>query len=176
MKKFPADDTVAALEDDFEKKVEAFIAAVKKAGVTPSIKSVYRPPERQHLMRWCWKIVEKNHDAQTVPAKEGVDIDWWHGDQLKSVKAAKEMYDGYGLDTKAEPPETSRHTEKKAIDMSITWTGSLTIKDKDDKDVVISSEPRNSSNADLIKVAKTYGVIHFINAASDVNHWSTDGK
>jgi hypothetical protein len=42
--------------------------------------------------------------------------------------------------------------------------------------VNIDSTPRDSSNAELIAVSKTYGVIHFINVAKDKIHWSTDGR
>jgi hypothetical protein len=177
--KFPDTKDVKDLEDDFEAKVNDFIGAVKTAGVTPSIITVYRPEERAFLMHWCWMIYKKHEPADKITdTMKGVDIDWWHGDQAKSEAAAKEMHDGYGIkaDLTVEPAKTSRHTEYKAIDMSITWTGDLKIKNKDGSEVKITSTPRDSSNADLITVAKTYGVIHFTKAAKDVNHWSTDGK
>lgn len=178
VKDFPDTKNVADLEDDFEKKVKEFINAVKVAGVNPRIETVYRPPERAHLMHWCWKICKQNHNAQKVDEREGVEIDWWHGDQKLSEAAAQEMHDAYAIrkDLKVPPALSSRHTEGKAIDLIIEWSGDLKIKNKDKTDVTITSEPRNSSNPDLIKVAATYGVIHFTEAAKDVNHWSTDGR
>jgi hypothetical protein len=87
------------------------------------------------------------------------------------------MVDGYGTGRlKVAPSLTSRHVEGKAIDMQITWSGTLEIKKKDGKSVKITSAPRDSTNADLIAVGKTYGVIHFHDVQKDKVHWSTDGK
>jgi hypothetical protein len=174
---FPTSTSVSDLEADFGGKVQKFIDALTAAGVTPSISATKRPSNRAFLMHWSWRIVKENYDAQTVPAREGVKINWWHGDAEKSKKAAQDMVDTYQTGGgKQAPSLTSRHIEGKAIDMDTNWAGELKIKDATGKETTITSEPRTGANADLIKVGATYGVIHFTNAANDVPHWSTDGK
>ncbi|MCY1555605.1 hypothetical protein D9M68_922820 [compost metagenome] len=103
----------------------------------------------------------------------GVDIEWDHGDEATSQKAAKAMVAGYNI--VKEPSLTSRHSQKKAIDMTISWTGDLTIKNKDGTEVAISTEPLNGENDDLIAVGKTYSVIK-ATFSGDPPHWSTDGS
>jgi len=66
----------------------------------------------------------------------------------------------------------SRHTQRRAIDMTIGWQGTLNIRDFNGQTHAISSSPRNGSNPDLIKVGATFGVIKL---ASDPPHWSDDG-
>jgi hypothetical protein len=128
-------------------------------------------------MHWCWMIARKDQDAGKVPAMTGVDINWRHGDQATSKKKAEEMVDAYRMrNLKVAPALKSRHIEGKAVDAEITWTKTLTIRNKDGSMRKIESEPRDSTNADLIAVAATYGVIHFIDAPKDKVHWSTDGR
>jgi hypothetical protein len=174
---FPTSTSVSDLEADFGGKVQKFIDALTAAGVPPSISATKRPAERAFLMHWSWRIVKENYDAQTIPARDGIKINWWHGDAEKSKKAAQDMVDTYQTGGgKQAPSLTSRHIDAKAIDMTTNWAGDLKIKNADGTEVTITSEPRTGANPDLIKVGATYGVIHFTNAANDVPHWSTDGK
>jgi hypothetical protein len=175
--RFPGSARVEDLDAGFRGKVEEFIRAAKTAGATVRITSTRRSRERAYLMHWSWRIAKQNYDARRVPAMVGVDMDWWHGNQNRSREKAQEMVNGYGTNhLRVAPSLTSRHVEGKAIDMQITWPGALAIKDKSGKVVKITSAPRGSTNADLIAVGKTYGVIHFINIPRDKVHWSTDGK
>jgi len=174
--KFPGSLKVEDLDDDFQSKVEAFHVALKDASAVTTITSTLRPPERAYLMHWSWKIARQDFDPKQVPAKAGVDIEWWHGDAATSKKKAQEMVDGYGIQNlQVAPALNSRHTEGKAIDMQVSWTGDLKIKKKDGTVATITSTPRDSTNPDLIEVAKTYGVIHFADVQKDKVHWSTDG-
>lgn len=173
---FPGSQKVEDLDSDFQSKVKAFVAASKDAGAMTTITSTLRPKERAYLMHWSWKIVKQDFDPKQVPAMTGVDIEWWHGDAATSKAKAEEMVNGYGLQNlQVAPALNSRHTEGKAIDMQVTWSGDLKVKKKDGSIVTITSMPRDSTNADLIEVAKTYGVIHFTDVQKDKVHWSTDG-
>jgi hypothetical protein len=175
--KFRGSKDVSDLEPTFRTKVEQFIGAIEDAGATVSISSTYRPPERAYLMHWAWRIVKENYDAQNVPAMEGVNINWWHGNATQSKKAAQDMVDGYGLNNLAVAPSlTSRHIERKAIDMHVSWAGNLKIKNADGSERTITSSPKDEINPDLIAVGQTYGVIHFVPADRDRPHWSTDGR
>ena len=174
--KFPGSKAIADLEDDFEAKVTAFHGMLGTAGATTTITSTLRPKERAFLMHWSWKIVKDGQDPQMIPTMAGVDINWWHGDLTTSKAKAQEMVNGYGINGLGVAPAlNSRHTEGKAIDMQVTWSGNLSVTKKDGTAVTISSTPRDSTNVDLITVAATYGVIHFTNVAADKVHWSTDG-
>lgn len=67
---------------------------------------------------------------------------------------------------------TSRHTQRRAIDMTISWKGTLKITDFNGQAHAISTGPRNGSNPQLIMVGKTFGVVKLV---SDPPHWSDDG-
>lgn len=175
--RFPGSRSVSDLEPDFCLKVEAFIAALREAGATVEINSTYRPPERAYLMHWAWKIGAAGADAQSVPAKSGVDIEWWHGSAEASKTAAREMMSGYGIERlRVAPALSSRHTERKAIDMDVSWSGELSIKNADGTTRRIASTPRDGANAELIEVGAGYGAIHFSPPEKDKPHWSTDGR
>jgi hypothetical protein len=129
-------------------------------------------------MHWSYKLVHDEIDPKTIPAKDGVNIDWNHGTLKASVEAAREMTTGYAVNTAKDvaPSLTSNHTVKNAIDMSISWSGKLSIQNADGKTVTISSTPRNGTNKDLIAVGATYKVIHFNPPDSDPPHWSPTGR
>ena len=134
-------------------------------------------------MHWSWKIVNDNADAQSIPARDGVNIKWDHVDDAgvysseKSIAGAKAMVNGYAIHRlKVAPSLTSRHTEGNAVDMSITWSGNLVIKSKDGTEVTITTEPRTGMNSDLHKVGATYGVTKFHGGDKDKPHWSSDGR
>jgi hypothetical protein len=175
--RFPTSVSLNDLDATFKENITNFQSALKEAGASYTTHATKRPKERAYLMHWSWRIVKENYNAKSVPELEGVNIEWWHGDQAKSKQAAQEMVNGYeigNLGTK--PALNSRHIQGKAIDMSVTWSGNLTIKRADGTKVVISSTPRDATNPDLIAVGATYGAIHYSPAAKDKNHWSTDGK
>ena len=81
------------------------------------------------------------------------------------------MADAYGIDYP--PALTSRHTRGRAIDMSISWNGTLSINNRDDDPIDIVSAPRNGRNTDLHMVGATYGVYKLVR---DPPHWSDDGR
>ncbi|MGH6647286.1 hypothetical protein [Aquabacterium sp.] len=125
---------------------------------------------------------QKDKDPTKVPSRAGVNIQWDHldadgkYDSAASLTAAKAMVGSYGmLNLEVPPALNSRHTMKLAVDMSISWSGDLSINDKEGKAVVIKSEPRTGMNADLKSVGATYGVLKFVGGAADKPHWSDNG-
>jgi hypothetical protein len=174
---FPKSTSLDDLEPAFRDKVKAFQEALSAAGAGTKVNDTRRPKERAYLMHWSWTIAKQNFDASQVPAMSGININWNHGSQEKSRQAAEEMVNAYRIQNlKVAPALNSRHIEGKAVDMEVSWTGDLSIKKADGSTQTITSEPRNHTNADLIEVAKTYGVIHFPNVNKDEVHWSTDGR
>ena len=170
MKRFPGSDSPDDLTGTFKTAVKQFLAALGAAGAEVSIAATFRPPERAYLMHFAWEIAEGNSDPRNVPPMAGVDIEWWHGALGASRAAAREMVKAYRMAQVA--VLHSRHTERKAIDMSITWSGTLTIKNAGGLAVAIATTPRTGLNPRLHTVGRTYGVIKLV---SDRPHWSSDG-
>lgn len=128
-------------------------------------------------MHYAYRIARENLDPASVPTIEGVNICWVHRnakdnvDLVTSKQAAEQMVIAYNIAYK--PALNSRHIERRAIDMTITWQGDLKIVDGIGKQVIIKSEPRTGNNAELHKVGATYDVIKLV---SDPPHWSDDGR
>jgi len=97
----------------------------------------------------------------------GVDIIW---DHPNAVSAAQAMVNRYEMAFVA--ALTSNHTKGVAIDMDITWSGTLHIKEADGTTQTISTGPRDNNNRELQAVGRGYGVIKLV---SDPPHWSVDG-
>jgi hypothetical protein len=88
----------------------------------------------------------------------------------EALAGATGMVEGYNLVYR--PARNSRHSDGRAIDMTIMWSGDLTIAKKDGSIVTITSSPKNGSNHELQAVGATYGVYKL---ESDPPHWSDDG-
>ncbi len=186
---FPTSNQVADLEPTFRARVTAFLDALQDAGAHVQINATLRPPQRAYLMHHCWSIARGLTPPASVPpfapvAPDGtlVDITWLHPapdgtpDLITSKAAAQQMVAGYAISNlQVAPALLSRHMTGQAIDMNISWAGSLTIADATGRRITITSAPRDGTNSDLIAVGKTYGVIHLLNVNADKPHWSTDG-
>jgi hypothetical protein len=175
---YPTGTTIAALTDDtFRSNVQAFhdvmvAAATAANGLSISISATYRPPERAHLMHYAFRV----HNGTTTPAAAntasaaaGININWDHGNLATSKAKAGEMVTTY--DIAYAPALHSRHTEGKAIDWTITWSGSLMIAKKNET-TKLDCTGNGTTSDNLHAVGASYGV-HKL--ASDPPHWSTDG-
>lgn len=185
--RFPGSNNTIDLAPPFRENTERFISALHDAGASVTVSATFRPVERAFLMHWCWRIAKQNFNASNVEnhpngTKEGVNIDWAHRDengqfsQAKSVQAAQKMVNGYGINGLHLPPSlTTRHTQRLAIDMSISWSGTLSILDASGQEHEISTHPRDGMNHQLASVGLTYNVRKFVGGAADKPHWSNDG-
>lgn len=168
--RFPTSTNTTDLTRDFRTKVDAFIASLQAGGASVSISATLRPPERAYLMHYSWKIARENFDVLNVPSMSGVNIDWVHRTVTNTVNAgasrvaASQMVAGYGI--VFAPALTSRHSEGRAIDMTITQYSGKAFQDFSGK----STRINNSS--ELHVLGATFGV-HKL--ASDPPHWSDDG-
>ncbi|MDO6388420.1 hypothetical protein [Uliginosibacterium sp. 31-12] len=183
VERFPTSAATSDLADGFREDLESFVAALRSAGATVTISATLRPPERAYLMHWSWKISKQDQDPRTVPARAGVNIDWVHNDAAGvysasvSKAAATAMVNAYGMQSLGVAPSlTSRHIEGNAIDMSISWTGTLSIINASKKTVAIATTPRTGMNTKLHEVGATYSVTKYNGSGSDAPHWSTDGR
>jgi hypothetical protein len=174
--RYPGSADVADLTPDFRDAVRAFISRMEAGGASVRVSATYRPPQRVYLMHWCWMIARGGFPAGNVPMRPDVPIIWVHkngsgaSDLGASHAAAEAMVQGYAL--KFEPSLTTLHAERRAIDMTIAWNGTLAITDFNATPHSIASEPRNGSNPELVKVGATFGVIKLL---SDPPHWSDNG-
>ncbi|MBP2167018.1 hypothetical protein J2125_000210 [Erwinia toletana] len=177
VQQFQGSTSSQTLSYPFRTYVEQFLSALKQAGAKVTISATLRPPERAYLMHWSWKISRRLVRPSEVPVMAGVNIEWDHKNDAKSLQAANAMVAAYGMTgLHVAPALRSRHTEGKAIDMNISWSGDLNIIDKSNNSVIIKSSPRDGMNTDLHQVGRSYGVIKFHAGAKDKPHWSSDGR
>lgn len=184
--RFPTSDRVEDLAPPFRECVREFHSALRTASAVVSVAATYRPLQRAYLMHWAWGIARgfptnmcrpgdragKPIDPASVPPMAGVDINWAHGGNRVAAKAAAEAMVGrYGMKHCA--ALKGRHIDRRAIDQSISWNGTLAIRTKSGEVRKIASQPRTGANAELHTVGKTYGVIKLV---SDPPHWSDDGR
>lgn len=167
---FPTSSSVDDLVPAFKDRVSLFIAALKEGGAKVRIAATFRPKERAYLMHYCCKIGNGELSADKVPPMTGVNIEWVHRDTKGDIDtattraAACAMMQAYVIRYPA--ALDSRHTQRRAIDMTITGYRGKTIKDANSKDVEIADEDS------LYALGKTYGVMKLV---SDQPHWSDDG-
>jgi hypothetical protein len=175
--RFPDAKNTSALADGFRDGCKAFISAMEAGGISVTVNSTRRPTERAYLMHYSWRIHKRMLNPQNVPPQAGVDIEWVHRDGdgtinlAASRRAASAMVAAYGI--AFQPSLKSRHIRGQAIDMSLHWSGVVTVKNKSGQYVSIVGSPHDGFNTSLRKVGKSYGVVKH---PSDPPHWSTDGR
>lgn len=168
--RFPGSRSIFDTKPPFLDKISKFHQALVESGAQVKISATFRPPERAYLMHFSLKISKGQIDPRKVPPMSGVNIQWFHGDLARSKSAASQMVAGYNI---AFPPAlTSRHTQGLAIDMTITWAGTINIKDATGKVRAVGAPRTGQTNGTLHSVGASYGVIKL---ASDPPHWSSDG-
>jgi hypothetical protein len=175
--RFPGSSDVSDLSLSFSSAASNFISALQTATATVTVNATYRPAERAYLMHYAFMVANNQIAPSAVPDFAGVDICWKHYDTSGNLDdaaaraAAAAMVSGYGI--VYAPALVSRHTQREAVDMNISWTGDLTIVDGNGTSVTITSTPRTGAdNIDLRAVGSSYGVNKL---ASDAPHWSSDG-
>ncbi|HVO78594.1 MAG TPA: peptidoglycan-binding domain-containing protein [Candidatus Bathyarchaeia archaeon] len=176
VKQFPTTSSIGDLKEPFQTSVRNFLAALSAAGARVVVSDTYRPPQRVYLMHWAFAIANGSANPAKVPPMDGVDIQWVHTDAVgnpdpaATTAAAAAMVKAYGI--VFAPALASRHTERLAVDMTISWSGSLTVNNASGSPVTIIAPPTNGMNPGLHAVGATYGVIKLV---SDPPHWSSDG-
>lgn len=174
--RFPESSSTNDLQGTFRTSVKNFLQALNTARASVSVAATYRPPERAYLMHWAWLIAKGSVQAREATALSGVEIEWVHPTAQASQQAAQAMVDAYGMNNlNTAPALSSNHTRGTAIDMNISWSGTLTIAGTDGKNVIINTLPRTGMNVQLHAVGKGYGVTKFVGGNTDKPHWSIDG-
>lgn len=161
------------LAGNFRNSVSQFISVLRDAGANVWIVSTRRNADRAYLMHYSWRIAYGLIDASGVPARPGVDIQWDHGNDKASRRAAQDMVNLFDLHHEASL--ASNHIRGLAIDMDIIWYGNLCLGPLIDGSIRnIVSEPRNGAyNRELHEIGALFGVRKLL---SDPPHWSHDGR
>jgi len=168
--RFPGSSSIGSLVSPFKENVQRFYDALITASASAVISATLRPTERAFLMRTSYDIANEIIAPGDAGKLAGVNIEWVHPTLQASIKAATAMVTGYGI--VYQPAYPTKHSDGTAIDMNITWTGSLKIRKADGNEKEIATTPRNNSNSELQQVANTYSVYKLV---SDPPHWSDDG-
>ena len=165
------------LAEPFRSQAIAFIDALREAGATVDVTVTRRSARRAYLFHWSWKIaLGKCKPSDAIPL-DGVDIQWDHGNDVASRKGAQEMVTGFGL---AVPPRSinapglrSNHIDGEAIDMDITWAGTIQVRNKLGVRTPVTFMPDVNANTALHALGASYGVLKL---ATDAPHWSLNGR
>lgn len=164
------------LIDPFKTNAKAFIKALEGAGATVTVGETKRSDKRAYLFHWCWLIGLGKANPSEATNMAGVEIEWDHGNEKDSRDGAKKMINGFKL---AVPPNStnapalkSNHIAGKAIDMRITWKGSIKIKKKEGTEVSVDFMDDVNKNTKLHDIGASYGVKKL---TTDAPHWSVDG-
>jgi D-alanyl-D-alanine dipeptidase len=167
---YPTSHSLDDLVSPFKENAKAFYAALIDASASVSIGSTLRPKERAFLMYTAYCIASGVIKPENAPIYPGVDINWTHPSPEASIAAAKAMVDGYHI--VHAPAFPTKHSTGTAMDMTVTWAGTIWVAQANQVKKEIST-PADNSNPLLQQVAETYGVVKL---ASDPPHWSDDGR
>ena len=186
--RFLSSSKVTDLKQPFQGNAASFIAALEAAGVTVTINTTWRPPQRSYLMYYAREVSRGRLAPDKVPKfqpKNGdkpVNIDWAHrdgkgkADLVKARKAAAAMDAAYAAAGAIGKPYQSNHNGANAIDMRLTpaWGIGKTVVDANGKSRKVASK------RDIIDVGATYKVLHWNYAGAkkkvDDPHWSATGN
>jgi hypothetical protein len=177
----PTSEEIKDLSGSFRNGVTEFKKALENAvpkGAVVHVSHTYRSDQAAYLWHWAWKIANrktqpKDAKSYSFNGRPIPEIEWDHGNLNASVRAAEEMVKGFKLtkNSRFAPSLTTRHRDRLAIDMDITWTGSIWVK-KDGTLVKLTYGPVNA-NKPLHEVGASYGVKKLLD---DAPHWSDNGK
>jgi len=188
--RFPGSRSTDDLAEPFQSNVNRFLDALTAAGANVHVSATHRPYERAFLMHWAHNIstgIDPRRADNSGRKPPNLNICWEHltssgvPSLAASTNAATAMATGYGI--AYAPSLSSLHILRRAIDMTITWTGDLEIMDATGTTNLITSLPRHGGrkidrvkypgNTELHAVGATYGVIKLLN---DPPHWSDNGN
>ena len=172
-RKYPNSQSIDDLNSGFRSRVEDFIGSLRDAGAVVTIASTRRNATRAFLMHYSWKVAYGETDPADVPKRDGLTIEWDHGDIEKSREAAREMVQLFNMAHIASL--SSNHIRGTAIDMNISWDGTLVLSRPAPLLTRIESTPRTGKgNRELHELGgTTFGVKKL---RSDPPHWSHNGK
>jgi hypothetical protein len=167
---FPNSSRVEDLAPPFREHSVEFISALEEAGATVHVTATRRDARRAALMQRSWDLAHGMLDPKHVPPIPGVDINWDHGSLAASKAAAQAMVNRFGIVFR--PSLNSLHILGLAIDMNVTWAGTIQVTNKAGHKTPVGSPHNGADNTTLHAIGATYGVNKLL---SDKPHWSSTG-
>jgi len=169
---YPNSSSVDDLEPSFGSCVERFLDALRSAGASIIVSSTRRNATRAQLMHYSWKVAYGDTEPEDVPKIPGATIDWDHGETAASRAAAMDMVKLFGMAHIASL--TSNHITGKAIDMTISWKGTLRVTKPSPALWEIESTPHTGDNRELHELGQTLFDVRKLR--TDPPHWSFNGR
>ncbi len=171
--RYPRSQDLDDLQAGFRENVIRFINILRNAGVRVSVTTTRRSADRAYLMHYSWRIANEDIDAADVPAKAGIDIQWNHGNNRVSIRAARAMVNYF--ESTSLPALITVHTRGRAIDMTITWRRDLFLGPLPDGSFrgVIGGPRNGGENPELREIGALFGVRKNLSSPS---HWSVRGN
>ncbi len=171
VEKYRTEPTLDLLVEPFKSNISSFIAMLRSNQSRVAISATYRAPQRAWLMHWAWMIATgkiKYAKLNSISNPLKLDIVWDHGDEASSREAARAMVSGYHMAHVA--ALSSRHTEGRAVDITIRRLPEILKIDKQEYPIGVAKADANEAlwfvGEHLFSVKKL---------ASDPPHWSDDG-
>ncbi|MCO6415352.1 hypothetical protein JYK14_04060 [Siccirubricoccus sp. KC 17139] len=171
--KYPNSTSIDDLSDLFRPRVRAFVDALEEAGAMVQVEATRRDKIRAFLMHYAWLVAHGGILPKKVPKRDGLSIIWDHGNLKASKKAAMEMVKLFEMAHIA--ALSSNHIAGNAIDMSITWSGTLEVKNAKGKVVKVKAPRNGGKNTTLHAVGASYKVYKLVKDPPDDPHWSHNG-
>jgi hypothetical protein len=168
--KYPNSAEISDLEPSFAAAVTDFIRALTAARAIVTVAATRRNRLRAYLMHYSWLIANREILPAKVPLEPEVKIIWDHGNDEASQIAAQEMVDLFQIAYK--PSLFSNHIAGRAVDMKISWTPPIKVRDSRGREVVIDRPTSDATNTHLHAIGASYGVRKLL---SDPPHWSVNG-
>jgi len=181
---------MSELEPGFAADLQKFIDMLAANGITHQLTAAFRPKERSYLFKYCLDVQNGRIAPGDVPAMNGVEIAWDHGNDAASRRAAKELAEQFGLVGIAAHP--SNHNSGTAADMKLDFSGNAgniisytlgsrtitrTIKADDEARVGVKAKGKRISAIGSRELSKA-GADFRIKRALDIDivHWSRSGR
>jgi hypothetical protein len=168
--KYPNSAEISDLAPAFATAVGGFIRALEAAGAIVVVSATRRNRIRAYLMHYSWLLAKGAIAPAKLPLEPEAPIIWDHGDDKASRKAAQEMVDLFEI--VYQPSLTSNHIHGTAVDMKISWSEPIKVRNARGHEVLIDLPRKDASNSHLHAVGATYGVRKLL---SDAPHWSHNG-
>lgn len=149
-------DTVS-LMPAFAASVDAFVAALERAGAYVSISATKRSAELAWVMRTAGDIARNTIEPHQVEPDPTVGILWNHGDPQRSQDAAEEMVQMFG--GVEAPAIDSPELTGTAIAMDVRWYAPIAVRDAWGAVVPLDRPRLGARCPDLHRVGRSYGVV-----------------
>jgi hypothetical protein len=181
---------ISELESSFGTDLQKFMDMLTANNITPYLTAAFRPKQRSYLFKYCLDVSKGRIAPKDVPAMDGVEIIWDHGNNAASRKGAEDLANSFGLVGVAAHP--SNHNKGTAADMKMDFSGNTAntltyeiggktvtrkIKVSDEARKGVSASGKSISGIESRELSKAGADFHLKRALdNDIVHWSRSGR